>query len=183
MTLRGDVMTPAYSTVREGDLAPDFTLSTDAGKPLTLSSLRGKRVVLFFYPKDSSAGCSIEARQFADEVTRLRRAKTVVLGVSAGSVKAKAKFKASNALPYTLLADEQAEVAQSFGVWREKMLYGHKYFGVMRTTYLLDAEGRVERLWENVAHEGHAAEVSAVIRGVALPPRSSAKAPRAKTKK
>ena len=178
-------MTPLYSTVRVGDVAPDFTLPTDTGTPLTLSSLRGKRVVLYFYPKDSTPGCTIEACEFGEELPRLKRAKAVVLGVAPGTVKSKAKFKAAQQLPFTLLADEQTAVAQAYGVWREKMLYGRKYFGVMRTTYLIGVDGRVEHLWENVAHAGHAAEVSAVLRGVAPPPQPGpkAKSPRAAAKK
>ncbi len=178
-------MTPSYSTVRVGDLAPDFTLPTDTGAPLTLSSLRGKRVVLYFYPKDSTPGCTIEACEFGEEFPRLKRAKAVVLGVAPGSVKSKAKFKAAQQLPFALLADEETAVAQAYGVWREKMLYGRKYFGVMRTTYVIGEDGRVEHLWEHVAHAGHAAEVSAVLRGVAPPPqpRAKAKPPRAAKKK
>jgi peroxiredoxin Q/BCP len=162
-----------------GDAAPDFTLPTDEGKPLTLSALRGKRVVLFFYPKDSTPGCTI------DELPRLKRAQAVLLGIAPGTVKSKAKFKAAQQLPYSLLADEQTLVAQAYGVWREKMLYGRKYFGVMRTTYVIGVDGRVEHVWESVAHTGHAAEVSAVLRGVAAPLQAKAapRAPRAKTKK
>lgn len=168
-----------------GDLAPDFTLQTDSGELLTLSALQGRRVVLFFYPKDSSSGCSVEACEFGAEVPRLRRANALVLGIAPGSPKSKAKFKAANQLPFTLLADEQAAVAQAYGVWREKQLYGRKYFGVMRTTYVIGADGRVEQLWEQVAYAGHAAEVSAAVRGVTLPPRAKrpAQASRAATKK
>lgn len=139
-------------------------------------------MVLFFYPKDSSTGCSVEACEFGEEIPRLRRAKTVVLGIAPGSVRSKAKFKAAKQLPFTLLADERAAVAQLYGVWREKTLYGRKYFGVMRTTYVIGADGRVEHLWEHVAYAGHAAEVSAALRGVALPQRP-AQAPRAAKKK
>jgi peroxiredoxin Q/BCP len=178
-------MTSPYSTVRVGDLAPDFTLPTDAGTPLTLSSLRGKRVVLFFYPKDSTPGCTVEACEFGEELPRLKRAKAVVLGVAPGTVKSKATFKSAKQLPFTLLADEQTAVAQAYGVWKEKVLYGRKYFGVMRTTYVIGKDGRVEHLWESVAPAGHAAEVSAVLRGVAAPVqrRPKAKSPRAVGKK
>ena len=171
-------MALSYSAVRVGDLAPDFTLVTDAGTPLTLSSLRGTRVVLFFYPKDSTPGCTLEACEFGEEFPRLKRAKAVVLGVAPGTAKSKAKFKVAKQLPFTLLADEQTAVAQAYGVWQEKTLYGRKYFGVMRTTYVIGEDGRVAHLWESVAPAGHAAEVSAVLRGVAAP-----KAPRAASKK
>lgn len=175
-------MTTSYSSVRVGDLAPDFTLPSDDGSPLTLSSLRGRRVVLFFYPKDSSAGCSLEATEFAAEHARLRRAKVEVLGVSVGSVKAKAKFKSAKRLPYSLLADEQALVAQAYGVWREKVLFGHRYLGILRTTYAIGADGRVEAVWEDVEYRGHAVQVSAALRGVAAP-RAAARSRQAAKKK
>lgn len=175
-------MSTRYSAVGVGDLAPDFTLPTDSGEPLTLSSLRGKRVVLFFYAKDSSPGCSLEAQEFDAEVPRLKRAGVTVLGVGPGSVRAKARFKSACKLNFTLLADEQAVAAQAFGVWREKLLFGHKYLGAMRTTYVIGRDGRVEQLWEDVEYRGHAAEVSAAVRGVARP-RSAPAVRRAAKKK
>ncbi len=162
-------MSSRYSIVGVGNLAPDFTLPTEGGEPFTLSSLRGTRVVLFFYAKDASPGCSLEAQEFAAEVPRLRRAGAIVLGVGPGTVRAKARFKSACKLNFTLLADEQAVAAQAFGVWREKLLFGHKYLGAMRTTYVIGRDGRVEHLWEDVEYRGHAAEVSAAVRGVAQP--------------
>jgi thioredoxin-dependent peroxiredoxin len=160
-----------YSTVRVGDIAPDFTLLTDAGEPLTLSSLRGKRVVLFFYPKDSSPGCTVEACEFSDLVPRFKRRKVVVLGIAPGTVRSKARFKSRHGLAFGLLNDADAVAAQAYGVWREKVLFGHRYLGVMRTTFVVGADGRVERIWEHVEHAGHAAEVDAFLRGADVPGR------------
>lgn len=178
----------SYSTVRAGDLAPDFSLPGDDGRVLTLSSLRGERVVLFFYPKDGSTGCTIEASEFRDALPRLRAAGARVVGVSPDSVRSHARFKAAQRLRYPLLSDAEHAAAEAYGVWREKQLFGHRYMGVMRTTYVIDAAGYVERCWEHVEHAGHAAEVVAFLRGEASaappPPRKGpAQAPRAAKKK
>ncbi|MBX3132161.1 MAG: thioredoxin-dependent thiol peroxidase [Gemmatimonadaceae bacterium] len=162
-----------YSTVRVGDIAPDFTLPTDAGEPLTLSSLRGKRVVLFFYPKDSSPGCTIEACGFRDLVPRFKRRGVAVLGIAPGTVRSKARFKAAQGLNFPLLNDAEQQAAEAYGVWREKLLFGHRYMGVMRTTYVIGTDGRVEAVWEHVEHEGHATEVDAFLRGAPPPVRAS----------
>jgi peroxiredoxin Q/BCP len=169
----------SYARVRVGDLAPDFTLTSDAGTAFTLSALRGKRVVLFFYAKDASPGCSLEASQFAAEVPKLTRAGAVIVGIGPGNARAKARFKAKCKLNFSLLADEHAEVAQAYGIWHEKLLFGHRYLGMMRTTYVIGADGRVEHLWEHVEYDGHAAEVSAAVRGVSRMPLAK---PTAKTR-
>jgi len=173
----------SYSSVKVGDPAPDFTLTSDAGTAVTLSALRGKRVVLFFYAKDASPGCSLEASQFAAEVPRLARAGAVVIGIGPGNARAKTRFKAKCNLNFTLLADENAEVAQAYGLWQEKLLFGHRYLGMMRTTYVIGADGRVEHLWEHVEYDGHAAEVSAAVRGVAARVVKTAKQPAPTTAK
>lgn len=154
-----------YSTVQPGDLAPDFTLPTAEGRPLTLSAFRGKRVVLYFYPKDSTPGCTTEACEFQDHLARFKRRGVVVLGVAPGTLRSKAKFAATNGLTFPLLNDEDSAVCRAYGVWREKKLYGQAYMGVMRTTYVIDAEGRVERVWEKVKELGHAAAVNAFLLG------------------
>lgn len=175
-------MTLLYSTVGPGDLAPDFTLPTPDGTPVALSSLRGQRVALYFYPKDSTPGCTTEACEFQDHLARFKRRGVVVLGVAPGTLKSKAKFAASNSLTFPLLNDEDAAVCQAYGVWREKQLYGRKYMGVMRTTYVIGADGRVERVWEKVKEKGHAAEVNDFLLGRAAPAEAQAK-PRAARKK
>ena len=167
-----------YSTVAPGDRAPDFTLPTHDGTAVRLSDFRGQRVILYFYPKDSTPGCTKEACQFRDHFPRFKRRGVVVLGVAPGTLKSKAKFQAAHDIPFPLLNDEATEVCQAYGVWQEKQLYGRKYMGVMRTTYVIDAEGRVERVWEKVKEEGHAAEVNAFLLGEAVA--DAAPAPAAK---
>jgi peroxiredoxin Q/BCP len=147
----------------EAQLAPDFTLPTDEGKPLTLSSLRGRPVVLFFYPKDDTPGWTVEACSFRDALPRFEGINAVVLGISADSVESHAKFKKKYGLPYTLLADEDHAVAEAYGVWGEKSLFGVKYHGINRTTFLIDEEGRVARVFEKVKSAGHGDEVAAAL--------------------
>lgn len=170
-----------YSKIDVGDRAPTFTLPDDSGAAVSLASFRGKRVVLYFYPKDATSGCTIEACEFNELLPRFSAESAVVLGVSPDSVKSHAKFKAKHGLGFALLADTEHAVAEAYGVWAEKSMYGNKYWANMRTTYVIDAKGVVERVWEKVAHEGHAAEVNAYLRGeqVAAP----AKTKRAAKKK
>lgn len=146
-----------------GALAPDVTLPTDTGASLTLSSLRGQRVVLYFYPKDDTSGCTVEACEFRDAFPRFTGADTVVLGVSPDGVKSHQKFKAKFNLPFTLLADEAKEAAQAYGVWVEKSMYGNRYWGNARTTFIIGRDGRVAHVFEKVTPDGHAAQVAAVL--------------------
>jgi peroxiredoxin Q/BCP len=150
---------PSVVAPQVGALAPDFTLPTDAGDPLTLSSLRGRPVVLYFYPKDDTKGCTVEACEFRDLFPRFDAAGAVVLGVSPDTTKSHAKFRAKYALPFTLLADTDHAVAEAYGVWAEKQLYGRRYMGVERTTFVLDAAGRVARVFARVTPAGHAEAV------------------------
>lgn len=154
-----------YSKVAPGDRAPTFTLPDHEGRPVSLEQFRGRRVVLYFYPKDGTAGCTIEACEFRDHLPRFKRGKAVVLGVSPDSVRSHARFHAKQGLNFPLLSDVGAEVLSTYGAWQQKQLYGHKYMGAMRTTYVIAADGTVERVWENSPHEGHAAEVWAYLRG------------------
>lgn len=146
-----------------GDLAPDFTVLTDTGETLTLSALKGHPVVLYFYPKDDTSGCTTEACEFRDLFPRFDGNKAVILGVSPDPVKSHAKFKAKYELPFTLLADTEKAIAQAYDVWKEKSMYGRKYMGVERTTFVIDAQGRVVRVFEKVKPAGHAAAVMAVL--------------------
>ena len=147
----------------EGDTAPDFTLHTDAGKSLTLSSLRGTPVVLFFYPKDDTPTCTKEACEFRDVFPKFSKTKGVVLGISPDDVKSHVKFKKKFALPYTLLADVDKSVSEAYGVWAQKSLFGHKYMGVLRTTFVIDREGKVAKVFEKVKAKGHAAAVMKIV--------------------
>jgi peroxiredoxin Q/BCP len=149
--------------IAEGILAPDFTLPTDAGDMLTLSSLRGQWVVLFAYPKDDTSGCTVEACEFRDALPQFDASKAVILGISPDSVKSHVKFKAKFELPYRLLADEEKTVLQAYDVWKEKSMYGKTYMGVERTTFLIDPAGQIARVFAKVKPAGHAAEVMAAI--------------------
>jgi len=149
--------------LNEGDLAPDFELSTDENQTLSLASLRGKRVVLFFYPKADTPGCTTEACEFRDAAPRFDGVDAVVLGISPDKPAAQAKFRKKFALPYSLLCDTEHAVAEAYGVWKAKSMYGRKYFGIERTTFVINAEGRIQKVFSKVKPAGHAAEVAAVL--------------------
>jgi thioredoxin-dependent peroxiredoxin len=150
--------------IAAGDAAPDFTLQTDAGQPLTLSSLRGRPVVLYFYPKDDTPGCTRQACDLRDAFPRFDAAGAVVLGVSPDTVERHRKFKVRYGLPFTLLADAEHAVAERYGVWRRKSLFGLKFWGNERTTFVIDREGVVARVFEKVRVKGHAEAVEAALR-------------------
>jgi len=143
----------------EGDAAPEIELADDGGNAFRLSSLRGKNVVLYFYPKANTSGCTKEACAFRDNSKKLTKADTVIVGVSPDKSAAQASFRAKYDLPFTLLADTDHKAAEAWGVWKEKSMYGRKYMGVERTTFLIDKKGRVARVFPKVKIEGHAEEV------------------------
>ena len=149
--------------LREKDPAPHFTLPADDGTTVSLESLAGRPVVLYFYPKDDTSGCTAEACEFRDAFPRFRGADAVILGVSPDSVASHRKFKEKFDLPFTLLADTDHEVAERYGVWKEKSMYGRNYMGVDRTTFLIDRNGRLARIFEKVNPQGHAEEVASAI--------------------
>jgi peroxiredoxin Q/BCP len=149
----------ADTMIDEGDRAPNFELPTDAGKTLKLSDLRGKPVVLYFYPKDDTSGCTAEAKDFSRLAPDFRKAGAVVIGVSPDGVESHRKFRAKFALVIDLAADVDKAVARAFGVWVEKSMYGRKYMGVERATFLIDGKGRIARSWRKVKVPGHAEEV------------------------
>jgi thioredoxin-dependent peroxiredoxin len=146
-----------------GKSAPAFTLETDTGETLSLKDLKGKTVVLYFYPKDDTATCTTEACGFRDLMPRFKKGSAVILGVSPDSVKSHQKFKAKYDLPFTLLADTEHKLAEKYGVWKEKSMYGRKYMGVERTTFLIDATGKLRQVFDKVKAAGHAEEVAAAI--------------------
>lgn len=147
-----------------GTKAPAFSLPADDGTTVSLKDLKGKRVVLYFYPKDDTSGCTVEACEFRDSWAAVRRAGAVVLGVSPDGVPSHGKFKAKHQLPFRLLADTDHAVAKTYGVWGEKSMYGRRYFGILRTTFLLDASGKVVQVFEKVRPRGHAAQVLEALR-------------------
>lgn len=146
-----------------GRPAPAFSLETDAGRELSLKALKGRTVILYFYPKDDTPGCTMEACEFRDAFPRFGRTNAVILGVSPDSAKKHAKFKEKYDLPFTLLADETHSVAEAYGVWVEKTLYGRKYMGVARTTFIIGPDGKIRRIFEKVKPEGHASEVESAL--------------------
>lgn len=152
--------------LKEGSKAPDFTLATDSDAKLKLSSLKGKNVVLYFYPKSDTPGCTTEACEFRDQNAAYAKADTVVLGVSPDPVKAQAKFRTKFDLPFTLLADEEHAVAEKYGVWVEKSMYGKKYMGVERSTFIINKDGKIAKIFPKVKPAGHAAEVLAALADV-----------------
>ena len=149
--------------IAPGTDAPDFTLPTDTGEPLRLSALRGRPVVLYFYPKDDTPGCTTQACGIRDSFPRFESAGAVVLGVSPDDVKSHQKFRAKYDLPFALLADTEHAVAEQYGVWKEKSMYGRTYWGVERTTFVIDAEGKVAFVFERVKPATHAADVESAL--------------------
>jgi peroxiredoxin Q/BCP len=150
--------------LKPGDVAPDFSLAADDGKAVALKDLRGRPVVLYFYPKDDTPGCTKEACQFRDSWKDVQQTGAVVLGVSPDSTTSHQKFKEKYSLPFPLLADVDHQVASAYGAWGEKSMYGKKYQGILRTTFLIDRTGRIARVFEKVKPDGHAAEVLAALR-------------------
>jgi len=148
---------------QEGDLAPDFTLPSDDGSTVTLSDLRGSRVILYFYPKDDTSGCTAQACEFRDSLPRIEEKGARVLGVSPDPVRSHQKFKSKYDLNFPLLADEEHQVAEAYGVWKEKSMYGRTYLGIERSTFLIDEEGRIARAWRKVKAKGNADLVAAEL--------------------
>jgi peroxiredoxin Q/BCP len=149
--------------VREGDLAPDFTLASDSGEEVTLSSFRGRPIILYFYPKDDTPGCTAQACGIRDAYGEFERAGAVVLGVSPDSVARHVKFRDKYDLPFTLLADPDHELAERYGVWGEKKYRGRTYMGVKRSTFVIGPDGTVERVFHDVKPTTHADDVLAVL--------------------
>jgi peroxiredoxin Q/BCP len=158
---------PQITRVPEvGDPAPGFTLPDAESNPVRLADLRGKRVVLYFYPKDDTPGCTTEACSFRDAWQELDADGVVVLGISKDSPKSHQKFARKYGLPFTLLADESTAVAQSYGVWVEKTNYGRKYMGMARTTFYIRPDGTIGHVWQQVKPEAHAQKVLDYLRKV-----------------
>ena len=152
--------------LQEGQPAPDFTLHTAQGRPLTLSSLRGRPVVVYFYPKDDTPGCTREACGFRDARARLAAAGAVVLGISPDSVASHQRFRDKHQLDFTLLSDPDKAVASAWGAWGEKVLYGKKTVGMIRSTFVLDGAGVVRKVFPRVRVDGHVEKVLESLKGL-----------------
>jgi peroxiredoxin Q/BCP len=146
-------------SVNVGDKAPDFTMPTDGNGAVTLSRLRGKPVVLYFYPKDDTSGCTAEACGFRDSVPDYSKTGAAVIGVSRDSVAAHDRFKKKYQLPFILASDSDGKVTEEYGVWIEKSMYGRKYMGIDRATFLIDEKGKIRGIWRKVKVPGHVDEV------------------------
>jgi len=149
--------------IEEGKPAPDFELATDTGERVKLSDFRGKPVVLYFYPKDDTPGCTTQACGFRDSYVDFEKRGAVILGVSPDDEASHVRFKEKYSLPFTLLADPEHEVADQYGVWGEKKYAGKTYFGVFRSTFVIDAEGNVAKVMHNVKPDGHPDQVLAAL--------------------
>lgn len=152
--------------ISEGQTAPDFTLPRDGGGTVTLSALRPGKVVLYFYPKDDTPGCTLEAQDFSARQADFAAAGTTVIGLSKDSVKSHDRFCKKYALGIVLASDESGTVSEDYGVWLEKSMYGRTYMGIERTTVLIDGAGKVARVWSKVSVKGHADEVLAAAKGL-----------------
>lgn len=149
--------------VQVGQVVPDFTLEASGGKPMSLSDFRGKFVVLYFYPKDMTPTCTTQACQFRDDHVRFAAANAHVVGVSPDPVKSHEKFAEKHELPFPLLSDPDKHVCELFGVWQEKTMFGRKYMGVVRSTFLIDPQGVLVKEWRNIRIKGHIDAVLAAI--------------------
>ena len=147
-----------------GDIAPDFTLPRDGGAELSLASLQPRKVVLYFYPKDDTSGCTKEAIGFSEAAADFEAAGAVVVGVSRDSVKSHEKFIAKHGLGVILVSDEGSDLCERYGVWVEKSMYGRKYMGIERATFLIGGDGRILQVWRNVKVPGHVEAVLAAVR-------------------
>ena len=145
--------------LKEGDLAPDFCLPDEEGKEVCLSSLKGKWVILYFYPEDNTSGCTKEAIGFTERIEDFKRLNAEVLGLSKDSVKSHLSFKNKHGLKVKLLSDESAEILKKYGAWGKKKMYGKEVEGTIRTTFLIDPDGQIRKIWRNVKVDGHVDQV------------------------
>jgi len=149
-----------------GDKAPDFTLPTDGGGTVSMKGLKGKKVVLYFYPKDDTPGCTKEACAFRDSLPDFSKVKAVIVGISKDSVASHDKFKTKFKLPFPLASDEDGKVCEAYGAWVEKSMYGKKYMGIERATFLIDEKGIIRNIWRKVKVPGHADDVLKAAAGL-----------------
>jgi len=150
--------------LKAGDKAPSFNLKNQHDKTVSLSDLKGKPVVLYFYPKDDTSGCTKEACNFRDEFPKFKKSKAEIIGVSADSVESHKKFAEKYKLPFNLLSDENKELIEKYGVWQEKSMYGRKYMGIVRTTFIIDQSGKIRKIFPKVKVKEHNKEVMEALK-------------------
>lgn len=153
--------------LKTGDIAPDFTLPGDNDSEISLSDYKGQKIVLYFYPKDDTPGCTAESCDFRDSIKAFEKTGAQVIGISKCSVKKHDKFKAKYDLNFPLVSDENGDVCERYGVWIEKSMYGKKYMGIDRSTFLIDEKGKIAQIWRKVKVPGHVVEVQTAIKGLA----------------
>ncbi len=151
------------AALKAGDRAPDFTLPTGTGDRVSLKDLRGKKVVLYFYPKDDTSGCTKEACSFRDNISLIQKKGAVLIGASIDSVESHRKFADKYSLPFTLVSDEEKDLVKKYGVWKHKSLYGRKYMGIERTTFVIDEKGVITHIFPKVKVDGHTEEILALL--------------------
>ena len=149
--------------LKPGDKAPEFTLASDQGETVRLTRLRGKKVVLYFYPKDDTSGCTTEACEFRDHWSDVKATGATLLGVSPDGIESHGRFRKKYTLPFPLLSDQDHAVATAYGAWGEKSMYGRKYMGILRSTYIIDQRGHVQTVFAKVKPKGHAKEVLSAL--------------------
>ena len=142
-----------------GDKAPDFSLLSDSGKKFSRKNLKGHKIILYFYPKDNTSGCTKEACDFRDSIKTFENKETVILGISKDSIESHKNFKSKYNLPFALLSDEEGQMVNDYGVWKEKSMYGKKYMGIERTTFLIDEKGKIKEIWNKVKVPGHVQDI------------------------
>jgi peroxiredoxin Q/BCP len=142
-----------------GEMAPDFTAPTDGGGTIRLKDLRGQQVVLYFYPKDNTPGCTTESCDFRDANDEFGSKNAIILGISPDGIKSHDKFKSKFDLPFALVSDEDHQIAEAYGAWQEKSMYGRKYMGIQRSTFVIDEKGKIAEVYANVKVKGHVADV------------------------
>lgn len=153
-------------SLKVGDKAPAFKLKNQDGETISLNDLKGKPVVLYFYPKDNTSGCTKEACNFRDEFPKFRKIKAEIIGVSADSVESHKKFADKYKLPFNLLSDEKKEVLEKYGVWQEKSMYGKKYMGIVRTTFVIGSDGKIKKIFPKVKVDNHNKEVMEALKKI-----------------
>ncbi len=152
--------------LKEGMSAPDFKCKNENEEMLSLKDFKGKKLVLYFYPKDDTPGCTQEACDFQDNLSRLKKSGTVILGVSKDSPAKHLKFKEKYSLKFSLLSDEDGKLCEKYGVWKEKSMYGRKYMGIERSTFVINGEGKIVKIFSKVKVKGHVAEVAEVLKAI-----------------
>lgn len=150
--------------LKEGDLAPDFSLPSSIGKNISIEDYKGKRVILYFYPKDDTPGCTKEACSFRDDIKKFEKNNTVILGVSPNDLNSHSKFISKYSLPFPLLSDTDLRVSRAYGVYKLKNMYGKQYWGIVRTTFLIDERGKIGKIFPKVKVDGHSEELLALLK-------------------